>query len=194
MVNLTMHLSTKRLLLAYQSGIFPWFIEEGLPFWFCPPERFFLFPEAIKISRSMKQLIRQEKFSVTKNQSFKKVIENCAAIHQFKTGSTWISEEFIRSYLELHKRGKAKSIEVWENGKLVGGLYGVEVGNVFCGESMFSIQANTSKLALIHLCRTGRYKLIDCQMPTAHLESMGARIISRDSFLNELKRNLTPAS
>lgn len=180
-------LSVERLLLAYQNGIFPWFIEQGLVFWFSPPERFVLFPEEVHISHSMKQIIRQEKFAVTENQNFKAVIENCAAVNRFKSGSTWISEEFIESYTQLHYRGYAKSIEVWEHDNLVGGLYGVEIGNIFCGESMFSLRPNASKLALIYLCKTGRYKLIDCQMPSGHLQTMGARMISRDDFIRELK-------
>lgn len=187
-------LSRERLLLAYRSGIFPWFMEEGFVFWFSPPERFVLFPEEVHISHSMKQIIRQKKFKVTENQNFREVIESCAAVNQFKTGSTWISEEFIASYNELHKSGFAKSIEVWEDGELIGGLYGVEMGNIFCGESMFSKKANASKLALIHLCRSGKYQLIDCQVHTGHLESMGARLISRENFLHALKIALPPKS
>lgn len=177
-------LSYERLLLAYRSSIFPWFIEDELVFWFSPPERFVLFPEEVYVSHSMKQIIRQGKFKVTENKNFKDVIESCAVVNQFKTGSTWISEEFIESYTQLHYLGYAKSVEVWEGDNLIGGLYGVEVGNIFCGESMFSLQPNASKLALIHLCKSGRYKLIDCQVYTSHLESMGARMISRDIFLN----------
>ena len=180
-------LSNERLLLAYRSGIFPWFIQDDLVFWFSPPERFVLFPEEVHVSHSMKQMIRQGKFSVTENQNFKEVIEGCAEVNQFKTGSTWISEEFIESYTQLHHLGYAKSIEVWEGDNLIGGLYGVDVGNIFCGESMFSLQPNASKLALIHLCKTGRYKLVDCQMYTPHLESLGAKMIDRDAFIRELK-------
>ena len=177
-------LSNERLLLAYRSGIFPWFIEEKLVFWFSPPERFVLFPGEVHVSHSMKQIIRKGKFTVTENQNFKEVIEKCAAVNQSKAGSTWISKEFIESYTQLHHLGYAKSVEVWKGNNLIGGLYGVEVGNIFCGESMFSLQPNASKLALIHLCKSDRYKLIDCQVYTAHLESLGARMISRDTFLN----------
>jgi len=180
-------LSKERLLLAYRSGIFPWFIEDGLVFWFSPPERFVLLPEEVHVSHSMKQIIRQEKFQLTENQNFKEVIESCATVNQFKTGSTWISEYFIESYLQLHELGYAKSVEVWDDDSLVGGLYGVEVGNIFCGESMFSLQPNASKVALIHLCRRGKYKLIDCQMHTTHLESMGAKMLDRYAFIRELE-------
>ncbi len=184
-------LSAERLLLAYRSGIFPWFIENGLPFWFSPDPRFVLFPEDIHVSHSMRQLTKQlmkqmtkqdlnsQRFKIIENTNFRKVIESCALVHQFKTGSTWISHEFIESYHQLHKMGVAKSIEVWEKDTLVGGLYGVEIGTVFCGKSMFSFQPNVSKLALIHLCNSGKYSLIDCQMHTPHLESMGAKWMSR---------------
>lgn len=180
-------MNIERLLLAYRSGIFPWFIEQGLIFWFCPPERFVLYPEEIHISHSMKQLLRQVDFSITENKSFRKVIENCASVHKIQSGSTWISKQFIASYTQLHQLGYAKSIEVWEGDDLIGGLYGVEVGNIFCGESMFSKKANTSKLALIHLCQSRKYQLIDCQVYNPHLESLGAKLISRNKFLELLK-------
>ncbi len=183
-------LSTERLLLAYRSGIFPWFIEQGLVFWFTPPERFVLLPDEVRISHSMKQVMRKGNFTITENHAFRAVIERCAAVNQFKTGSTWISKEFMESYTQLHHLGYAKSIEVWADGQLAGGLYGVEVGNIFCGESMFSLKPNASKLALIHLCKTGRYKLIDCQVHTPHLASMGAKMVDREVFIRQLKSSM----
>jgi leucyl/phenylalanyl-tRNA--protein transferase len=183
-------LSTERLLLAYRSGIFPWFMEQDLVFWFSPPERFVLLPDEVHISHSMKQVMRKGNFTVTENHAFKAVIERCAAVNQWKAGSTWISEEFIESYTQLHHLGHAKSVEVWEGDSLVGGLYGVAVGNIFCGESMFSLRSNASKLALIHLCKTGRYKLIDCQVHTPHLASMGAKMVDREVFIRQLTSSM----
>ncbi len=175
-----------RLLMAYQKGIFPWFIESGLVFWYCPPERFVLYPHEVKISHSMKQLIKKGSFTVTENQCFTQVVQLCAATHKFTSGSTWITNNFVRSYTELHGLGKARSVEVWDGDKLVGGLYGVEVGNIFCGESMFSLVPNTSKLALIHVCQTQRYSLIDCQIYSDHLATMGGKLIDRRLFLEFL--------
>jgi leucyl/phenylalanyl-tRNA--protein transferase len=183
-------LSTERLLLAYRSGIFPWFMEQGLVFWFSPPERFVLLPDEVHISHSMKQVIRKGNFTITENYAFRAVIEHCAAVNQWKAGSTWISEEFIESYTQLHHLGHAKSVEVWEGDSLVGGLYGVEVGNIFCGESMFSLRSNASKLALIYLCKTARYKLIDCQVHTPHLASMGAKMVDRGVFIRQLTSSM----
>jgi leucyl/phenylalanyl-tRNA--protein transferase len=183
-------LSTERLLLAYRSGIFPWFMEQGLVFWFSPPERFVLFPDEVHISQSMKQVMRKGNLKITENHAFRAVIELCAAVNQRKAGSTWISEEFIESYTQLHHLGHAKSVEVWEGDSLVGGLYGVAVGNIFCGESMFSHLPNASKLALIHLCKTGRYKLIDCQVYTPHLASMWAKMVDREVFIRQLKSSM----
>jgi leucyl/phenylalanyl-tRNA--protein transferase len=181
-------LSPERLLLAYRSGIFPWFIESGLVFWYCPEERFVLYPDEIRISDSMKRVMNKGEFEITENKDFKEVIKQCASTHRFNTGSTWITDEFIHSYSKLHNMHQARSVEVWANEKLVGGLYGVEVGTVFCGESMFSTVSNASKIALIHLCQSKRYGLIDCQVHTPHLESMGARMISRDLFLKHLMK------
>jgi leucyl/phenylalanyl-tRNA--protein transferase len=183
-------LSTERLLLAYRSGIFPWFMEQGLVFWFSPPERFVLLPDEVHISHSMKQVMRKGNITITENHAFQAVIERCAAVNAWKAGSTWISEEFIESYTQLHNLGHAKSVEVWEGDSLVGGLYGVAVGNIFCGESMFSLRSNASKLALIHLCKNGRYKLIDCQVHTPHLASMGAKMVDREFFIRQLTSSM----
>lgn len=184
------NLCPERLILAYNNGIFPWFIEHGLVFWFCPAERFVIYPNEIHISHSMQQIIRKGNFTVTENENFEQVINSCSKLHESQSGSTWISQQFIESYTKLHEMGFARSIEVWEGEDLAGGLYGVEVGNIFCGESMFSKKSNASKLALIHLCKSDRYQLIDCQVYTQHLETLGARLISRDLFLQILKTSL----
>lgn len=181
-------LQPQRLLLAYQKGIFPWFIEAGHIFWFCPPERCVIYPEEVIVSHSMRQLIRKQKFHITEDVAFSGVIKQCADTHRFQSGSTWISREFILAYTTLHQMGIAKSIEVWEGEDLVGGLYGIQLGRVFCGESMFSRASNASKLALIHLCRSGKYDLIDCQVYNPHLVTMGARSISRGLFLDLLTK------
>lgn len=150
-----------------------------------------LFPDEIIISQSMKKLIRQQKFTITINQNFDQVIENCAEVHAQRSGSTWINHQFIEAYKQLHRQGFAKSVEVWENNELAGGLYGVEIRDVFCGESMFSKQANASKLAFIYLSQLDRYRLIDCQVYNPHLASMGARLVSRDHFILLLQQTAT---
>jgi leucyl/phenylalanyl-tRNA--protein transferase len=175
-------LSTQRLLLAYQNGIFPWYGDDTPILWYSPHERFVLFPDELKISKSMRQVLKSGKFRVTVNQSFQKVIEACSAVERAGQDGTWITEEMKAAYLLLHNKGYAHSVEVWHNEDLVGGLYGIQMGKVFCGESMFSITSNASKIALIHLCNGG-YKLIDCQVYTDHLASMGARMIARVDYM-----------
>ena len=180
-------LSMDRLKLAYRSGIFPWY-SEGQPIsWYSPDPRMVLFPDELKISKSMRQIIRSKRFKVTFNQAFEKVISNCKTIDRSlqDQDSTWITDEMQQAYINLHQEGWAKSIEVWENDELVGGLYGVEVGSVFCGESMFSKVSNASKIALIALSENNNnlYTLIDCQVYNEHLASLGAREISRERFL-----------
>ncbi len=181
-------LSAERLILAYQNGIFPWYSEDDPILWFAPHERFVLYPDELRISKSMRQIIRSNKFKVTFNQSFADVIRACADAKREGQDGTWITTEMQQAYINLHQLGVAHSVEVWLNDVLAGGLYGVEVGNVFCGESMFSKVSNASKLALITLCQTCKYKMIDCQLHTEHLESMGARMISRDEYMAELKQ------
>lgn len=175
-------LSVKRLIAAYQLGIFPWYSEGEPILWHSPHQRFVLFPSEVHISHSMKALIRSGKFTITRNKAFEQVIANCAKISRNNQNGTWIHPEMITAYTKLHQKGYAHSVEVWEGNELVGGLYGVVVGAVFCGESMFSLKPNTSKLALISLCLSGDYALIDCQTHTNHLERMGARFIGRDEF------------
>ena len=180
-------LSTERLLLAYRNGIFPWYNDDLPILWYSPHERFVLFPEELKLSKSMKKLAASNKFQVTTDNCFDKVIAACSAVKRIGQDGTWITDQMKTAYLQLHSKGYAHSVEVWEQNILVGGLYGVQVGPVFCGESMFSAASNASKIALIHLCDTNSYKLIDCQVHTRHLESMGARFISRDEYMDMLR-------
>ena len=185
-------LSTPRLKLAYSSGIFPWF-EEGQPIlWYSPNPRMVLFFDKLHVSKSMRQLLRKKNFTVTLNTSFDLVINKCAHAKRKDQDSTWITNDMEKAYNKLHQQGYAVSIEVWQNQQLVGGLYGVDLKKekVFCGESMFSTVSNASKIAFIHLCKHYQkkgYKIIDCQMHTNHLESLGAEEISRNEFISILK-------
>jgi len=182
-------LSTNRLLLAYQHGIFPWYNDDTPILWYSPHDRFVLFPDELKISKSMRQVLRSNRFRVTFDQNFAEVINACSAIDRKGQGGTWITTDMKNAYIRLHREGHAHSVEVWENEQLVGGLYGMKVGRIFCGESMFSKAGNASKVALISLCNSGNYKLIDCQVYTEHLESMGAKMISRAEYLAMLQNN-----
>ena len=182
-------LSTERLILAYKSGIFPWYSEGEPIVWYSPDPRMVLFPEKLKISKSMQQFRRKHRYTLTCNQDFKGVISNCKRIPRADQGGTWITDEMEEAYNRLNELGWAKSVEVWREDKLVGGLYGIDLGHVFCGESMFSIESNTSKLAFIYLVeqlKSKGYKLIDCQIYNEHLASLGAEEISRKDFLNYL--------
>ena len=180
-------LSSERLLSAYSNGIFPWFDSTEPILWWSPDPRFVLFPEELKVSKSMNQVLKRETFKITENKAFKTVIENCAQAKREGQQGTWITEEMIEAYIQLHNLGLAKSVEVWQNDELVGGLYGLAVNNsVFCGESMFAKVSNASKVGFITLVQNSNYKLIDCQLHTKHLESLGARHISRLEFLKYL--------
>jgi len=181
-------LSPERLQLAYQNGIFPWYSEGEPILWFAPHERFVLYPDELRVSKSMRQIIRSGKFTVIFNQSFADVIKACADTKREGQNGTWITADMQQAYIRLHQLGIAHSVEVWLDDVLAGGLYGVAVGKVFCGESMFSKVSNASKLALIALCQTKKYQMIDCQVYTEHLESMGARMISRDEYMVTLKK------
>jgi leucyl/phenylalanyl-tRNA--protein transferase len=184
-------LCVERLLLAYNSGVFPWFNEDELILWWCPDERMVLFPEKLHISKSMKPLLHKNKFKITFNQSFEEVILSCSKLNRKGQDGTWINQDMISAYKKLHKLGFAQSVEAWYDNKLVGGLYGVylEKYGIFCGESMFTKMSNASKYAFIkmveHYQKKG-VKLIDCQVYTKHLESLGAEVISRESFLSYL--------
>jgi leucyl/phenylalanyl-tRNA--protein transferase len=183
-------LSTQRLVLAYQSGIFPWYSDDSPILWYSPHERFVLYLQELKISKSMRQVLRSGKFTITADTCFNEVITACSTAPREGQDGTWITDDMKAAYNKLHAAGHAHSVEVWEHNELVGGIYGVQVGHVFCGESMFSRVSNASKAALIHLCQTGLYQLIDCQVHTEHLESMGARMISRDQYMAILQNSL----
>lgn len=179
-------LSPERLILAYQKGIFPWFSENQPIIWHCPKERMVLFPDELKISKSMKKVMKSDEFSVTYNKAFKEVIFWCKNIKRNDGLSTWITNDMEMAYIKLHELGVAKSIEVWKNNELVGGLYGIQMGKIFCGESMFAKVSNASKLAFINLVTQFDFQLIDCQVYNNHLASLGAREISRKEFLKIL--------
>ncbi len=179
-------LSPERLMLAYRSGIFPWFDEDEPILWWSPAERMVVFPEEFKVSKSMRNILNRNIFRVTFNENFLDVIHHCSKIKRSGQHGTWISEEMIAAYTQLHNLGFAKSIEVWQNDDLVGGLYGIDLGNIFCGESMFSKVPNASKVAftaLVGCLKRENYKLLDCQVHNSHLESLGAREISREFFM-----------
>ena len=183
-------LTIPRLKLAYESGIFPWYSSGEPILWFSPDPRMVLYPEDLKITKSMNQVLKSHRFRISYNEAFTEVISHCKTIDRSSQGEsgTWITNEMKEAYIALHHAGIAKSIEVWEGKELVGGLYGVEIGKVFCGESMFSKVSNASKLALIHLVRENHYSLIDCQVYNPHLASLGAMEINRAKFLALLKQ------
>jgi len=182
-------LRPERLLKAYANGIFPWY-EEGQPIlWWSPDPRMCLRPEQVVISRSLRKLIRKQQFQITMDRAFSDVIRLCAQTRAIDPG-TWISPEMQVAYCELHRLGFAHSVEVWHEHKLVGGLYGVALGQLFFGESMFSLQSNTSKIAFVFLClqlQKWNFQLIDCQMPTEHLSSLGAAEMPRAQFQTLLR-------
>lgn len=184
-------LSPERLLLAYKNGIFPWFDDTDPILWWCPPERMVLFPHEFKPSKSMRNVINKGVYTVTFNTAFREVMINCQQVYRPGQYGTWISEEMIDAYTFLHEIGKAMSVEVWFEDKLVGGLYGVDMDHIFCGESMFSLMSNASKVAFIALVaylKKNNYQLLDCQVYNDHLASLGCREIPREDFLDILKK------
>ena len=182
-------LSVERLVLAYKTGIFPWFELDQPILWWSPDPRFVLFPKKLKISKSTNQFLKKNTYKITSNKAFEEVIKQCSKISRIDQEGTWITKGMISSYCKLHDLGFAKSVEVWDKDNLVGGLYGIDLGNnVFCGESMFSKVSNASKLALISLIKNNDYKLIDCQVYTNHLERLGAEEITREKFLEIINR------
>lgn len=183
-------LSTERLLLAYNSGIFPWF-EDGEPItWWAPDPRMVLLFDELVISKSMRNVLNRNIFTVTFNKDFRSVISNCQTIKREGQNGTWITDDMIEAYCKLHELGHAQSVEVWQNDQLVGGLYGVDLGHIFCGESMFAKVSNASKVAFIKLVeylKTNNYLLLDCQVYNEHLESLGAFEVDRESFMKVLR-------
>lgn len=183
-------LSPERLKLAYQRGIFPWFNEGEPILWWAPDPRMVLFLDELVISKSMRNILNRKQFTVTFNANFKEVISNCQKIQRIGQDGTWISDDIVESYCELNRQGIAKSVEVWQDDVLVGGLYGVDLGDIFCGESMFSKVSNASKVAFISLVKhleKENYKLLDCQVYNPHLDSLGCREIDREEFMSILK-------
>ena len=180
-------LDPNRILNAYKKGIFPWFENDNNLVWWSPDPRMVLFPKKIKISKSTKKIINQDYFKVTYNQSFNEVVECCSKVKRFGQNGTWITEGLKKAYNQLHEMGFAYSVEVWKDYELVGGLYGIDLGDIFCGESMFTKVSNASKIAFIHLVQSNLYKLIDCQVYNDHLKTLGAKEIMRDKFLTLLE-------
>ncbi|BFP41578.1 leucyl/phenylalanyl-tRNA--protein transferase [Flavobacteriaceae bacterium GF1] len=189
-------LSPERILLAYKNGIFPWFNDDDLILWWSPDPRMVLFPEKVRISKSMRKVMQGGTFRLTKNEAFDTVLDHCAKQKRKGQQGTWITKNMREAYLQLHQKGFAKSYEVWRDDELVGGLYGVDLGGVFCGESMFSKVSNASKYAFIKLAHElsqKGYALIDCQVHTKHLQSLGGEEIPREAFIGILERNVKGA-
>ncbi len=183
-------LSPERLMLAYRNGIFPWFDDDDPILWWSPDPRMVLFPASFAVSKSMRNVLNRGLFEVTFNEDFRNVITHCRKAPRKGQTGTWITREIVEAYCALHEKGYAKSGEVWQNGQLVGGLYGIDLGHVFCGESMFSAVSNASKVAFVALVdylKTNHYKLLDCQLHNDHLASLGCREIPRSDFLQILK-------
>lgn len=184
-------LTQERLLTAYRHGIFPWYTQDQPVLWWSPDPRFVLVPESLKISRSLRKTIRQQAYKITVNQCFDDVILACSSVNRPGQDGTWITREIRQSYRELHHAGFAHSVEAWFGDQLVGGLYGVSIGKVFFGESMFSTMTDASKVAFAcfvkHIQQSG-FRLIDCQVYTAHLQSLGAELITRQQFIQQLNK------
>lgn len=186
-------LSLERLLLAYSYGIFPWYEPSGPILWWCPRRRFVIFPGQVHVSKSMKKFMRKHEFEMVINRDFLDTMKHCRAKREFTEEGTWISDEIEEAYVALHEYGCACSVEVFQDGELAGGFYGVHIGKSFIGESMFSEKENGSKVALIlfseYLLKLG-FTMIDCQLHTEHLERMGGRYISYDDYMKLIKKGL----
>ncbi|RUO22449.1 leucyl/phenylalanyl-tRNA--protein transferase [Aliidiomarina iranensis] len=188
-------LSVERLYNAYKNGIFPWYSEDDPILWWSPSERAVIFPDDLYVNRSLRKFFRKNPYRVTLNSAFQRVIQACAYIPRGPGNGTWITEEMISAYVALHHAGYAHSIEIWQDEALVGGLYGVLIGQIFCGESMFSAEPNASKLALVALrnhFQPAGLTLIDCQLENQHLINMGAISITREAFIKKLKLSQSP--
>lgn len=185
-------LSVERLLCAYQFGIFPWYSDDDPIVWWSPHERFVIFPEKVKVSKSMRSYFNTARYRCTVDQNFSEVLTWCKTIHRPDQGGTWITDEMREAYIAMYQQGYAHSVEVWEGDELVGGLYGVALGKIFFGESMFAKKSNASKFGLIYLCRKLHklgYHFIDCQIANEHLISMGGENMSKEVFLGYLRKN-----
>ena len=186
-------LSTERLLLAYRSGIFPWYSEGDPVLWWSPSPRLVIFPDEFKVPKRLARFIKQQKYKMTMDCAFQQVITSCASASGRQAKGTWIDQDMIEAYTRLHEQGWAHSVECWQDEELVGGLYGIALGKVFFGESMFSLHSNTSKAALIFLVEQlheKNFNLIDCQMKTEHLIQFGAREISGTEFQSILAQSI----
>lgn len=183
-------LSSERLIKAYQQGIFPWYGENEPVLWYTPNPRMVITPKVLHISKSLDKVLRSNQLKIKINQDFEQIIYHCRSIKRKDQDSTWIHQEMVHAYTKLYSQGLVKSVEVYQGAKLVGGLYGVSMGKVFFGESMFSLVNNASKVAFVHLVKNMGYTLIDCQVESAHLKSMGAFNIERDVFINQLNKLL----
>lgn len=182
-------LRPERVLLAYASGIFPWYAEDQPLLWWCPAPRLVLFPEELHVSRSLRKSIRRGAYRITMDEQFERVIRACGHAPRPDQEGTWITEELVGAFVALHERGFAHSVEAWEGDELVGGLYGLALGSVFCGESMFTHRPDASKVAFVTLVeqlKRWEYTMVDCQVPTEHLRRFGAREIELDDFLARL--------
>ena len=184
-------LNPLRIIEAYKKGIFPWFESDKNLIWWSPDPRMILYCDKFNISKSFKVFLKKCAFRITFNKEFEEVINLCANIKRINQKGTWITKGLINSFIELHRMGKAISVEVWQDDEIVGGLYGLDLGDVFCGESMFSKSSNASKVALYYLnqeLKKNNYRFIDCQVPSEHLKSLGGEIIKRENFINLLNK------
>ncbi len=187
-------LRPERLIMAYQNGIFPWYKHDEHFFWYSPHPRMILLPENLIVHKSMRSIFNQHKFAYTLDTAFERVMRACAEMPRSGQDGTWITEEFIEAYTEVHRWGLAHSVEVWKGDELVGGLYGLSFGRAFFGESMFTRVPNASKagfIALVRALRASGFQLVDCQQNTAHLRSLGAHLVPRTVFMQMLRDSLS---